>query len=156
MMDGGTMCVWWRVARPMAAALAIVVAVAACEQSGEEAVSSSPGTLEMGTQDADDGMPEDDDVYTSVCAVGERVGDAAEDDLSPVVPREPPRWDPHFRVPVEPPDMEPGWQKGPRPTEPKGPVAEHVLAALAEYKDRARTLSPEEAAELKSKLLGER
>jgi hypothetical protein len=86
----------------------------------------------------------------------ERIGDDADDDASPVGLREPPRWDPHFRVPVEPPDMEAGWQKGPPPAQPKGPVADHILAALAEYEDRARTLSPEAAAELKSELLGER
>jgi hypothetical protein len=67
----------------------------------------------------------------------------------------PPMHDPRYRAPVQFPQMEPGWHGGGPPTKPRRKVPDHVIAQLEEYKERARFLSAEEAAELKAELLGE-
>jgi hypothetical protein len=96
-----------------------------------------------------------DSVGAALCSVGEIEGEGLEALEAFMAPEAPPMHDPRYRAPEQLPHMEPGWHGGGPPTMPRRKVPDHVIAQLEEYKERARHLSAEEAAELKAELLGE-
>jgi hypothetical protein len=115
--------------------------------SGEHA-----GALTEADEGAQSSPSTADSVGAALCSMGEIEGEALEAFMASEAP---PMHDPRYRAPVQLPQMEPGWHGGGPPTKPRRKVPDHVIAQLEEYKERARFLSAEEAAELKAELLGE-
>jgi hypothetical protein len=134
----------------------LVVGTCACSPEGEQTPSAASGALDS-VEAATSALVGAEELHGGVddfCGVGD--GDHDGSQVAASQRDAPPLHDPRFRAPAEPPLMAPGWQRGGGPaTAPRRPVPQHVLAALEEYQARAPGMSAEDAARLKSELLGE-
>jgi hypothetical protein len=134
---------------------ALVWAFGGCASGDDEALHSasvSGNALEEQTSVAGDALGVGPEIR---CRAGEIIdGEEGEWELGGSSAAAP-LHSPHYRMPVTPPSLTSGWQQAGPPTGPRVPVRPEVVAMLEEYKERARLLSPEEAASLKAEMLGE-
>jgi hypothetical protein len=146
--------------RLIIAVLGLLMFIASCADDNQQnAVSraSAAGAGALTESESGGHAPADGDEWfgAPLCSMDELEDARIEALEAMIAPEAPPMQNPHYRVPVKPPDMKPGWQGGGPPGTARRAVPPHVLAALEEYKARAPGMSPDHAARLKAELLGE-